>query len=56
LDPKGTIALSFFIYAAAVLNAQQQNDFMPQRSSVAAAVSNVFYGAGRTASWVFAFS
>ena len=45
--PIGLVALSFFIYACAALivSRDQQNDFMPERSSIAAAVSNVAYGA-----------
>src|SRR4051812_40621083 len=45
--PIGLVALSFFIYAYAVLivSRDQQNDFIPERSSIAAAVSNVAYGA-----------
>jgi hypothetical protein len=45
--PLGTIVLSFFIYAAAVLiiHAQQRNYFTAERSSIAAAVSNLFYRA-----------
>jgi hypothetical protein len=41
------IAASFVIYATAVLiiHKQQRNDFFPERSSIAAAVSNVVYGA-----------
>ena len=45
--PIGLAALSFFIYASAALivSRGQQNDFIPERSSIAAAVSNVGYGA-----------
>jgi hypothetical protein len=47
LIPIGLAALSFFIYACAALivSRDQQNDFVPERSSIAAAVSNVAYGA-----------
>src|SRR5262249_30634259 len=40
-------ALSFFIYgcAALIVSKNQQNDFIPERSSIAAAVSNVAYRA-----------
>jgi len=45
--PIGLAALSFFIFASAALivSRDQQNDFIPERSSIAAAVSNVAYGA-----------
>ena len=45
--PIGLAALSFFIYASAALivSRGQQNDFIPERSSIAAAVSNVAYRA-----------
>jgi hypothetical protein len=41
------VAASFFIYAAAALivQHQQKSDFIPERSSIAAAVSNVVYRA-----------
>src|SRR5262245_44154027 len=44
--PIGLVALSFFIYgcAALIVSRDQQNDFIPERSSIAAAVSNVAYG------------
>jgi hypothetical protein len=43
----GMVVASFFIYALAALIVctDQRNDFIPERSSIAAAVSNVFYGA-----------
>jgi hypothetical protein len=45
--PIGLVALSFFIYgcAALIVSKDQQNDFIPERSSIAAAVSNVAYRA-----------
>ena len=45
--PIGLAALSFFIYACAALivSKDQRNDFIPERSSIAAAVSNVAYRA-----------
>jgi hypothetical protein len=43
----GLVASSFFIYACAALivASDQYNDFTPERSSIAAAISNVAYGA-----------
>src|SRR5262245_97626 len=43
----GLVAASFLIYAFATLivSADQRNDFIPERSSIAAAVSNIFYRA-----------
>ena len=45
--PIGLVAPSFFIYggAALIVSKNQQNDFIPERSSIAAAVSNVAYRA-----------
>jgi len=45
--PIALAAASYFIYACAALivSQNQQNDFIPERSSIAAAVSNVAYGA-----------
>jgi hypothetical protein len=45
--PMGLVASSFFIYACAALivASDQYNDFTPERSSIAAAISNVAYGA-----------
>ncbi len=45
--PVALAALSFFIFVAAalVVHLQQRNEFIPERSSLAAAVSNVVYGA-----------
>ena len=45
--PVASAVLSFFLFAAAALitHAQQRNEFTPERSSLAAAVSNVVYGA-----------
>lgn len=45
--PIGLAALSFFIYAcvALIVAKDQRNDFIPERSSIAAAVSNVAYRA-----------
>jgi len=42
-----TLVTSFLIYACGVLIVyqQQRNEFLPERSSIAAAVSNVVYGA-----------
>src|SRR5262245_18481088 len=41
------VGASFFIYATAILilHEAQRNDFVPERSSIAAAVSNLVYGA-----------
>jgi hypothetical protein len=45
--PIGLIAVSFLVYACATLivSREQQNDFIPERSSIDAAASNVAYGA-----------
>jgi hypothetical protein len=45
--PFGLVAIAFFIYATAVLilHPGQRNDFIPERSSLAAAASNLYYGA-----------
>jgi hypothetical protein len=45
--PLALVAASYFIYACAavIVGQNQQNDFIPERSSIAAAVSNVAYGA-----------
>ena len=41
------VAAAFFVYALGVLtlHAGQRNEFVPERSSIAAAASNMFYGA-----------